>query len=449
MSIPMRPRVLVTIAWVVHAACVLAAPDPPPDPRRGEGYGGQTNGATLADDLRVVPRIILMPVRVVWRGLTYPFVAMAAGEERYHVSDHLYAILTTDDGLVGVRPEFSYQLSFKPTGGLRLFDRRLFGPTTNFELTMATGGLDIVYVSAYARPTPLRHAVAVEAWTIYNRRDDQLFTGVGSGQPLRASRYAIEQVDLRGQLRLLAATRVRLLVGAMYGLRRFRNGESVGGDPPIASVYCVRAPDGSCVDQLVDEQQVPGFTHGTQFVRGWAALHLDSRDHPFRPASGGLLDLGVDYTHGVGDDDSSYFRLHGVASLAVNLWRRTRVLVLRVAADDIEPASGTVVPFSELVVLGGPDNFRGFRPGRFRDYSALLVGAEYRWPIWMWMDASVFAEYGGVFAQHFGDFDSERLHPDVGAGVRIRSSRLFLFRMQVAYGWSDGWQFFISASPYP
>jgi hypothetical protein len=62
----------------------------------------------------------------------------------------------------------------------------------------------------------------------------------------------------------------------------------------------------------------------------------------------------------------------------------------------------------------------------------------------MWMDATLFAEYGGVFGRGYEGFSLQRMRPDVGAGVRVRSSDTFFARAQLAYGWGDGWQAFFS-----
>ena len=175
-------------------------------------------------------------------------------------------------------------------------------------------------------------------------------------------------------------------------------------------------------------------------------MRFDSRDNWFNPSSGALVELGAQWTHGLGADDSQYFRLHAAMSALLDLWRRSRVLVVRIEADDLVPLGYTPVPFSELVVLGGPDTFRGFRYGRFRNFSSLFSGLEYRWPVWMWMDATLFGEYGGVFGPGFEGFSFERMRPDVGAGVRLRSSDTFFARAQVAYGWGDGLQAFFSVN---
>jgi hypothetical protein len=64
----------------------------------------------------------------------------------------------------------------------------------------------------------------------------------------------------------------------------------------------------------------------------------------------------------------------------------------------------------------------------------------------MWMDAAIFGEYGGVFGRGFEGFSVNRMAPDLGAGVRLRSSDTFYARAQVAYGFGDGLQAFFSVN---
>src|SRR5262249_54531870 len=176
-------------------------------------------------------------------------------------------------------------------------------------------------------------------------------------------------------------------------------GRFIADELPIDDVYCIRTLSGLCIPGTVDPVLVPGFNRGTQFFRAGANLHVDSRDNWYRPSSGALVEAGFDLTHGLAFDDSQYLRFHGALSAVVDLWQRSRTFTVRVEANDIEPFGITPVPFSELVVLGGPDTLRGFRYGRFRNYSSLFAGFEFRWPVWMWMDAALFAEYGGVFGR--------------------------------------------------
>jgi outer membrane protein assembly factor BamA len=181
-------------------------------------------------------------------------------------------------------------------------------------------------------------------------------------------------------------------------------------------------------------------------VRGGVWVEVDTRDNWYRPASGAVADIGVEYSHGLGFDHSSYFRMHAGLSAALDLWQRARVLLVSVSADDVEPTGATPVPFTELVVLGGPSSLRGARPGRFRDLSSLLMSAEYRWPLWMWADASLFVDYGGVFGRGFDGFAIDKFQPDVGGGLRVRTSRELFFGLQTAYGFSEGWQLFLAAT---
>ncbi|HEX6835030.1 MAG TPA: BamA/TamA family outer membrane protein, partial [Polyangia bacterium] len=106
------------------------------------------------------------------------------------------------------------------------------------------------------------------------------------------------------------------------------------------------------------------------------------------------------------------------------------------------------VPFTELATLGGPDSLRGFRAGRYRDFSTLLFSAEYRWPIWMWADAILFVDYGGAAGQRFAGLGVDSLHPDLGAGIRVRTSRHVMARAQLAYGFPDGVQLNLSLGDY-
>ena len=443
-------RPFVTVIFLL-VACLAGAEAPPPDPSRGDSYDGVEHHPDATDDALAVPRIVLAPVRLVVKAIAVPFHHLLDWDEVNHVHENIFAAVSSRDGMIGVRPAFLYSISFAPVIGLRFFDRRLLGPKTDFEVTSMTGGVHIFYGSVTARPTPSDRALEVTVRAIYNMRNDQVFTGIGyasdSEKTLEIpSRYGIEALDTGGRLTWTVVPAVFLDVDTMLGVRRYSNGTVIGTEQPIDEVYCGRTLTGQCIPGTVDPVRVPGYHTGTQFFRAAADVRFDSRDNWFNPSSGALVELGAQWTHGLGADDSQYFRLHAAMSALLDLWRRSRVLVVRIEADDLVPLGYTPVPFSELVVLGGPDTFRGFRYGRFRNFSSLFSGLEYRWPVWMWMDATLFGEYGGVFGPGFEGFSFERMRPDVGAGVRLRSSDTFFARAQVAYGWGDGLQAFFSVN---
>jgi hypothetical protein len=398
--------------------------------------------------------VLLAGPRYLMRGLSYPARWFTEFQERHAVVLRTYDALTTPDGLIGVRPVFLWTSSFFPQFGLSFFDERLPGPGRSFHATLATGGPGLVFASVQLRPTHISRRVQLVLDATYDRRNDRVFNQIGSTAPrppgtLPEARYAADAFFTRADLRYAPWRYLAIGGGGGFGLKRFGNGHPVNGDRPIDEVYCIRLLDLRCIPGTVDPLLVPGFDIGTTFLRANAEIRVDTRDSPIRTASGVYLALDADYTWGLGNDPSNYFRLHGEGAVAINLWQRSRVLVLRAWADLIAPLGDGFVPFSELAKLGGPDTLRGFRIDQFLGYSSLLVSAEYRWPIWMWMDGTLFVDYGGVFGRWFAGFGAPQMQPDVGMGVRVRTSDRFYFRFQFAHGFGDGWQVFLAWTNRP
>ncbi|MGZ3441031.1 MAG: BamA/TamA family outer membrane protein, partial [Polyangia bacterium] len=363
--------------------------------------------------------------------------------ERYQIYDRVLRALTSDDGLVGVRPAFDFMLDYRPVVGASFFDERMFGPRTALYARAEVGGVRLIVADVQLRPVASGRAATLEIDSAYTLRDDQVFRAIPSlsavGPDRGNSRYTLDAYDLWLRPRLRITRSLWLAFSSQLGVRRFADGRSGGGDPTIASVYCVRLLGQHCEPGTVDERQVPGFNHGTEFLRGGLSLHVDTFDRPTHPSAGLQLEVGAHYSHGLGDP-SSYVQASAAVGVAVNLWQRSHILFLRARVDLVLPTNDAPVPFSELATLGGPDSLRGFRAGRFRDYSTLLFSAEYRWPIWMWADGILFVDYGGAGGRAFDGLTFAALRPDVGAGIRIRTSQHVMARVQLAYGFPDGVQ---------
>jgi outer membrane protein assembly factor BamA len=125
------------------------------------------------------------------------------------------------------------------------------------------------------------------------------------------------------------------------------------------------------------------------------------------------------------------------------------VLVLRAATEFIAPFGSAPVPFTELPTLGGPDDLRGFRNQLFHGRSSFIASAEYRFPVWIWMDFVLFADYGGVFGQWYQGFGARQLQPDLGGGLLLFGRNRFFLRVQVAYGWGEGWRISLATRSWP
>jgi hypothetical protein len=425
---------LVAMFLVGSAMPASAANDDPPDVLHGERYDGRTRPSSARKYLLAVPRGLLLVPRLFMKGLGAVAKPLMEWSERNHVPERVNDALTSSDGLVGVRPVIDFELAFKPSFGALYFNNRI-GRGAQLGISTAFGGPEIVLQSVHLTLPVLGGRAGLDFDARYLRRDDVLFTGIGRNSQRAFGRYGVDQVDASVDFSMRAMKMVRFELGADLGIRRFANGSAYGGDRSIAEVYCVRVADRpSCIGRPVDETLVPGFAHGTQFVREHVDVHLDSRKDEL--GTGLLVDAGVQYTHGFSGDDSSYLRIHGRVGTSFELWRR-RALYLGVTADDLVAFGSTPIPFSELVQLGGPDDLRGFQKGRFRDASSLIATVEYRWPVWMWMDGSLFADYGGVLGPGFRGLSFADLRADVGMGLRVHTVNKFVLRIQVAYGFGD------------
>ena len=74
----------------------------------------------------------------------------------------------------------------------------------------------------------------------------------------------------------------------------------------------------------------------------------------------------------------------------------TRTIALRAWASSSDASEGNTVPFYLQPTLGGAASLRGFRSFRFRDESALLLQAEYRWRINELIAGALFYDTGAV-----------------------------------------------------
>ena len=279
-------------------------------------------------------------------------------------------------------------------------------------------------------PVPAAQARARLARRL-RRRDDELYTGIGMNRPLPFRRATRSSRATRRRLLIAEPlTALRIDAGVDFGCRRFGNGVPYGGDRPIDEVYCGAAS--ADVRSAVDERRVPGFAAGTQFVRERRELHIDSRTTELCVGLHGRCAAPSTRTASAATSRATC-GCTATSAPPFEVWRH-RALYLGVSADDELAFGKTPIPFSELVQLGGPDDLRGFRRGRFRDASSMLATVEYRWPVWMWMDGSLFFDYGGVFGPKFTGFAVGELRPDVGIGFRMHSADKFVIRIQVAYG---------------
>jgi hypothetical protein len=115
--------------------------------------------------------------------------------------------------------------------------------------------------------------------------------------------------------------------------------------------------------------------------------------------------------------------------------REQRVFGLSVVADFADPLGARAsIAFTEQVSLGGARPMRGFLEGRLVDRSALVALAEYRWPVWVWVDGVLHYAVGNVFGPRLQGFAAPLLRQSFGFGLRVNSSRDHAFEGLIAFG---------------
>src|SRR5262249_15957577 len=151
----------------------------------------------------MVPRVLLFPVRVLVKAFAYPTEPIMTFIEKYHVPLWLYEATTTADGLRGVRPELSWNLSFAFIPGLSYFDHLTLGRGTSLRARLMCAGADIVEAGVGLRPTPAAWRTQLQLGVNYIRRNDQYFNGIGNIH--LGSRYAIDWLGFAAHLRIRIA----------------------------------------------------------------------------------------------------------------------------------------------------------------------------------------------------------------------------------------------------
>ena len=178
------------------------------------------------------------------------------------------------------------------------------------------------------------------------------------------------------------------------------------------------------------EITAPGLTSQPGYLHADVAVDLDTRDVPGHPASGGRYRFSIatyrdqDFSH------YSFRRFNSDAAQYVPLFKRS-VLALRGRVDLSQSGDGQDVPFYLLPALGGPTSLRGYDHYRFRDRDALLLNAEYVWPILRALDGALFYDAGTV-APRVAALSMHHLHKDYGVGLRLHSARHMITRFDVA-----------------
>ena len=208
-------------------------------------------------------------------------------------------------------------------------------------------------------------------------------------------------------------------------------------DPSVGSGTDTSMPS---TDDLFDPAGVPGLDVQPSFAVVEPFLEFATIDRPLNDRAGGRYRFTFTRYTDRDLDRFSFVRWDVDLRQYIQFLHATRTIALRAWVASSDPSDGDSVPFYLQPTLGGAYSLRGSRTFRFRDRSALLIQAEYRWRINEFVTGALFYDTGAVgpTLDKVG-----RLEHDYGFGLRAGSRATVAFRMDVAFGGREGTRFLL------
>jgi outer membrane protein assembly factor BamA len=333
--------------------------------------------------------------------------------------------LTSDDGLRGLRPEYSARAG----GGPRLFVKDLMTKGSKLNLGASAGLRGRKQLQAdFTRIELMANSLWADLLLRYRFLSDESFFGIGPN-PSLDNRTNFAHRQAAAAARLTAGLTPSLSLEIKSGIEF--NRVLAGRDNSVPST-----------DEIYSEIDLPGLETEAGLASVEFTTHLDSRDRPSNPLSGSRASLGAGLFRGL-EEDFGFYKLRADFTHHLDLFYN-RALVLRVAAEFTEPMSGRGIPFYYLSELGRQESIRGFKRGRFRERDMLLGSVEYRYPIWRRaVYARLFLDFGKVACSLGSDSYGDNLHTGVGCGIVAWGDDGAVVRMTLARS-KDGIRFYLS-----
>ena len=399
----------------------------PGQKRKMPDYDGREGEcASAGESLIWIPRVVFFPVYVVMEYVVrWPIYQAIAFIEEYHVIPRVVRFFTFGDGQGALVPTIFYDFGLNPSMGLYFFYDNLGVKNHNLVLQAGFWPMDYYHfilrdnfkVFRYNRGT-------VSTRAEYMDRPDKVFYGLGPDSRDARRFFRLEKIEAELNLRAALQDLNRLTFGMM-----FTNARISGGQGP--SIDSTDSPF-----DVTDAEIVPGFGSTYNLLVPFLRLELDSRspDRVFTPGSGLRLDAAVSFHIDPNNPDLHFLRYGGEACAYLDISGLNHVLALRVYLESLEVTGDAAVPLTERISLGGAENLRGFLGGRFRGDSALVVTADYRYPIHTKLDANLFLSIGNVARGRLDQLDLNKMAMVWGIGVRTNTSRDVSFDIMVGFG---------------
>ncbi len=410
--------------------------------------------------------LLSMP-RLLWTWMVYPVGQLAIYTEHEELPQRAVKLFTNEAGTFGVFPQVQLGGETSTGGGARLFHTDLFGGQQSFEALYLFSHADRQRGEVYYHdPRPSSRFY----WEIYGEtldtdHEDATVNGIIEGRDdlerlIDATASGVLFEQRRADVRLAVGWQSQ--AGPLQDYSAGLTAEVRGGWSLRDLEAQIAVPDLSGETSTATASAVPGQDESLTY--GWAGFRLawDDRDaappreqlshslryqfpgrvlleheglyHSFRniayPEGGGLAEVTFDVASG--SDDVGFTRLGAEVQRYRTLFWKERVLAVRARLDKVFPTDDGFAPYDDLPTLGGSTRLRGYKRGTYRGEGAMLLAAEYRWPVWDTWNASLFWEEGQVF-DDFDDLEADGFASSVGAGLTLRTETAFLLGLRLAH----------------
>jgi len=415
-----RALLIMLFALVVTRAYGQEPPDttkerePYPEPR------------SLGSDIMAVPQFIIdIPVTLLEGFTGFIVEDLYAGALAAQVG----ALIGNFDRIWGFYPVFSTGSRSGVEYGLGFRSKGVFTKEERLKIKGSYSAHDYQnFKIQYRAPNFVSPDLGITFLGQYRKRPWESFYGLGNNSLEKNQvNYNPEQSHLHGGALWTISPQWKLELALGYDAYNLFDGE----DPKL---------EGD-IDTIVSNpnlQLSPAEVRGTRYWSLGGTIDHDWRNGNGQPTSGGREIISLTYNKSTRDFDKLEFWQTTVDLRQYLELFKKRTLALRVLLESNDITDNSpALPFYLKSSLGGVENLRGYRNGRYIDNDLALVSLEYRYPLLEMIDAFLFMDEGRVFQSLSDHFKWRDWKYSYGAGLRLWSDDELMIRTFLAKSKED------------
>jgi len=413
-----RALLIILSAWPVMTAFGQEPPDttkerqPYPEPR------------SLGSDIMAVPQFILdVPVSLLQGFSGFIIEDLYAGALAAEVG----ALIGNMDRIWGFYPVFSTGSRSGVEYGLGFRSKGVFTSEERLKVKGSYSAHDYRnFKMQYRAPNFIGPDMGITVLGQYRQRPWESFYGLGNNSLEKNQvNYNPKHSHFQGGSLWTISDRWKLEMALGYDAYNIFDGE----DPNL---------EGD-IDLIVSNLQLASpEVRGTRFWSLGGTLDHDWRNSNGQPTSGGRESISLTYHKSTRkSDELKFWQMTVDLRHYLELFKK-RTLALRALLESHDiTGNSPALPFYLKSSLGGAENLRGYRNGRFLDNDLALVSIEYRYPLLEMIDAFLFLDEGRVFQSLSDHFKWHDWKYSYGAGLRLWDNDELMVRTSLAKSKED------------